>query len=179
MSLSRIAPTLTHTPEQQTFIHHGSISDHDHAHYQRSPIHGRRSFISPASSEESKLKFTKAFQQILEARNPDFYDGRSPAKYRTWKLALEREVFHLGELSATQWLNLLKSRTKGEAREAVDRACDVLEETSPEQTLETAWKFLDQQFQTPWKPSQEILARLQQWPITPTSNPKQLLSRSK
>ena len=47
-----------------------------------------------------------------------------------------------------------------EAREAVDRACDVLEETSPEQTLGTAWKFLDQQFRTPQKPSQEILARL-------------------
>ena len=50
----------------------------------------------------------------------------------------------------------------------------MLEETSDEQTLEMAWNFLDSQFQTPEKPSQEILASLQQRAEIPPSSPKEL-----
>ena len=91
----------------------------------------------------------------MDARNPDLFDGKSPALYLPWKVALEAEVSHLS-LTPTQWMDLLKTRTKGEAREAVLRAQILLLETSPDQAVETAWKFLDLSFKTPQKPSQDV-----------------------
>ena len=101
---------------------------------------------------DAKLKTSKALKQIMDA-NKEKYDGRDLVKYQLWKMALKEEVSYLETLDPTQWLELLKIRTKGDAREAVDRACQMQQESTPEQTLSMAWKFLDKRFQTSQKPS--------------------------
>ena len=59
-------------------------------------------------------------------------------------------------------MDLLKTRTKGKAKEAVLRAQTLLLETSPDHAVESAWGFLDQSFKTPKKPSQEVFTSLVQ-----------------
>ena len=89
------------------------------------------------------------------------YDGIDLVKYQIWKLALAEEVStHIEDLSPTQWIELLQARTKGAARAAVDRAYRMILELRPQKTLEKAWEFLDQLFQTDQKPSQQILSGL-------------------
>ena len=81
--------------------------------------------------DDASLKLNKAFRQILEAKNPDYHSGDNVAHYLPWKQALCREVDHLTEMTPTQWISLVlvRARTKGEARETVDRACELLGET--------------------------------------------------
>ena len=108
----------------------------------------------------------------MDAKNPDCFDGKSRAQYLPWKVALQSEVSHL-PLTPIQWLDLLKARTKGEAREAVDRAYKILYEAGPDHTLDAAWKYLEH-FMTPQKPSQDILASLQQGSKISSSSFKEL-----
>ena len=91
----------------------------------------RRSYTPQSSVDDASLKLNKAFRQVLEAKNPECYSGEIISHYSPWKQALHREVEHLTEMISTQWINLVKARTKGEAREAVDQACELLSETSP------------------------------------------------
>ena len=105
------------------------------------------------------MKKSKAFRQVLDIKNPEYFDGSNKIKYLPWKIALQKEVSHL-EIDPTQWLELIKMRTRSDAREIVDRACAPLLETSPERTLDRVWKFLDRRFKTPQKPSQDILSNL-------------------
>ena len=89
------------------------------------------------------------------------YDGIDLVKYQIWKLTLAEEVStYTEELTPTQWIELLQARTKGAARAAVDRAYRMILELRPQKTLEKAWEFLDQLFQTDQKPSQQILSGL-------------------
>ena len=60
-------------------------------------------------------------------------------------------------LGSEQWLELLKSRTKGEARKVVLTAESLLLDLSPREILDMAWQFLDERFKTSQQPSQEIL----------------------
>ena len=76
---------------------------------------------------------------------------------------MTREVADL-ELEPSQWLDLLKVRTKGAARQAVQRACDITLETSPAKACEMVWKYLDTAFQTTKKPSQSIIAEIMNGP---------------
>ena len=62
------------------------------------------------------------------------------------------------ELEPSQWLDLLKVRTKGKANQIVQDACDMSLETSPEIALEKAWKYMDKAFHTTKKPSQWIFS---------------------
>ena len=62
------------------------------------------------------------------------------------------------ELESSQWLDLLKVRTKGKAHQIVQDACDMLLETSPEIALEKVWKYMDKAFHTTRKPSQWIFS---------------------
>ena len=57
------------------------------------------------------------------------------------------------EIEAPQWLELLKIRTKGLARKVVDSACILRGELNPEETVQLAWKYLNQQFQAQKKTS--------------------------
>ena len=91
----------------------------------------RRSYTPQSSVDDASLKLNKAFRQVLEAKNPECYSGENIAHYMPWKQALHREVEHLTEMTSMQWINLVKARTKGEAREAVEQACELLSETSP------------------------------------------------
>ena len=133
----------------------------------------RRSHESHGSSwEDDKVKLTKGFKLIMDAKTPDVFDGKNRAQYLPWKVALQSEVSHL-PLAPIQWLELLKARTKGDAREAVDRAYKILYEAGPDHTLDAAWTYLEH-FMTPQKPSQEIVANLQQGPKISSSSPKEL-----
>ena len=97
-------------------------------------------------------------------------DKAGPILYRSWKAALEREVAQL-PLNATQWLELLKVRTKGAALTVVqDVANRVLPESTPETTLEIAWEFLDERFKTSQQPSQEILNTILAGPVVSLSD---------
>ena len=73
------------------------------------------------------------------------YDGSSRLRYLDWKEALHREVQGL-TLTASQWLDLLQVRTEKAANDAIQPARVLQRETSPEQALNMAWQFLDQQF---------------------------------
>ena len=77
---------------------------------------------------------------------------------------MRREVADL-ELESSQWLDLLKVRTKGAARQAVQRACDITLETSPAKACEIVWKFLDTAFETTKKPSQSLIAGIINGPL--------------
>ena len=119
-----------------------------------------RASHSPSPGTESKWKSSKAFKLLMDATK-ERYDGIDLVKYQIWKLALAEEVStHIEDLSPTQWIELLQARTKGAARAAVDRAYRMILELRPQKTLEKAWEFLDQLFQTDQKPSQQILSGL-------------------
>ena len=125
--------------------------EYDEGHFPRHhrSTSQRRSHESQASSwDEDKVKQIKGFKLVMDARNPEYFDGKTPALYLPWKVALEAEVSHLS-LTPIQWMDLLKARTKGKAKEAVLRAQTLLLETSPDQAVETAWRFLDLSFKTP------------------------------
>ena len=94
---------------------------------------------------------------IKDVAKADIYSDKSgPLLYRSWKAALQREVSHLS-LGSEQWLELLKTRTKGEARKVVLTAESLLLDLSPKEILDMAWQFLDERFKTSQQPSQEIL----------------------
>ena len=119
--------------------------EHEEEEFQRShrSTSRHRSHESHGSSlEDDKVKLTKGFKLIMDAKNPDCFDGKSRAQYLPWKVALQSEVSHL-PLTSIQWLDLLKARTKGEAREAVDRAYKIWYEAGPDHTLDAAWKYLE------------------------------------
>ena len=120
----------------------------------------RRSNESHGSSyDEDKVKQIKGFKLVIDARNPELFDGKTLSLYLSWKVALEAEVSHLS-LTPNQWMDLLKARTKGRAKEAVLRAQTLLLEASPDQAVEMAWRFLDLSFKTPKKPSQDVFTSL-------------------
>ena len=114
---------------------------------------------------------SKAFKMIKDASKAELYGNRSgPVLYRSWKAALEREVSHLS-LNATQWLELLKVRTKGEAFQVVqDTTNHLMPESTPEDTLKITWEFLDERFMTSQQPSQEILNVIMNGPRITLSN---------
>ena len=62
------------------------------------------------------MKRSKAFRQVLDIKNPEYFDGLNKMKYLPWKIALQKEVSHL-EIDPTQWLELIKIRTRYDARE--------------------------------------------------------------
>ena len=84
------------------------------------------------------MQRSKAFRQALDIKNPEYFDGSSKMKYLPWKIALQKEVSHFG-IDSTQWLELIKIRTRSDAREVVDKACGPLLETSPDRTLDLVW----------------------------------------
>ena len=92
-------------------------------------------------------------------------------------MSLKGGVAHL-ELEDAQWLELLKLRTAGLARNVVDRACILQGELTLEETVLLAWEYLDQQFQTQKRPSQQILSTLQCRPQISSSNPNELTAFS-
>ena len=57
------------------------------------------------------MKRSKAFRQVLDIKNPEFFDGYNMMRYLPWKIALQKEVSHL-EIDPTQWLELIKIRTR-------------------------------------------------------------------
>ena len=106
------------------------------------------------------MRIMKTFKQIRDRPNAEKYEGKSSrVLYSLWKDAVEREVMDL-ELDSSQWLDLLKARTKGEAHQVVQEAAYLSLETSPEKALEHAWKYLDNEFQTTRKPSQWIYSNI-------------------
>ena len=111
----------------------------------------------------------------MDARNPEYFDGKSPALYLPWKVALQAEASHLS-LTPTQWMDLLKTRTKGEAKDAVLRAQVLLLETSSDQAVEAAWKYLDLSFKTTQKPSQDVYTSLMQGAKIAPENSKDLMA---
>ena len=58
--------------------------------------------------------------------------------------------------------------------EVVDRACLLQQELTAKETVQLAWDYLDQQFQTQKKPSQQILSTLQCGPQISSSDPIEL-----
>ena len=80
----------------------------------------------------------------------------------------------MDDLDATQWMDILKARTKDNAREAVDRAGELILELDPEQVLEKAWKYLDTEFQSSQRPSQQLLSRLLTGPMISLGDPHKL-----
>ena len=114
---------------------------------------------------------SKAFKMIKDASKAELYDNKSgPVLYRSWKAALGREVSHLS-LNASQWLELLKARTKGEALKVVQDTTNLLmPESTPEDTLRITWEFLDERFLTSQQPSQEILNTIVHGPQITLSN---------
>merc|ERR1712020_540766 len=136
----------------------------------------RTSHESQESSwDQDKVKQIKGFKLVMDARNPEYFDGKTSALYLSWKVALEAEVSHLS-LTSTQWMDLLKARTKGKAKEAVLRAQTLLLETSPDQAVEMAWRFLELSFKTPQKPSQEVFTSLVQGTKIAPGNSEDLMS---
>ena len=121
-------------------------------------------------------KRSKAFKEILTARST-IYDWSSRLRYLDWKEALHREVQGL-TLTASQWLDLLQVRTERAVNDAIQPARVLQRETSPEQALNMAWQFLDQQFSTPQKASQQILHDLIHGQTITASDPTALSSFS-
>ena len=75
---------------------------------------------------------------VKDVAKPDIYgDKTGPFLYRSWKAALQREVSHLS-LEPGQWLELLKTRTKGEARKVVLTAESLLLDLSGKEILDMA-----------------------------------------
>ena len=119
---SRSSPG-THAPHRSPNSSRNPHQDQmDHFHRDHRSASQRRSRESYGSSpDEDRIKQIKGFKLVMDARNPEYFDGKIPALYLPWKVALEAEVSHLA-LTSTQWLDLLKIRTEGNAKEAVLRA---------------------------------------------------------
>ena len=128
--------------------------------------------IRRQQSGDLSLKANKAFKLILAAK-ANLYDGLDSNQYRDWKDALEREVHGL-TLTPAQWMDLLHVRTTKDANAAIQPARLLQRETSPEEALKIAWRFLDQQFTTTQKPSQQLLDGLVHGPVLASSNPTHL-----
>ena len=122
---------------------------------------------------DAQWKTIKLFKQVKDTAG-DKFSGKCTLLYRSWKDALEREVAHIQPLEASQWLDLLKARTGGEALTVVQNACRLSLETSPEEALRRAWNTLDEQFMTTQKPSQQILSERQTGPVITLSDPMEL-----
>ena len=124
MISSRAAPDHPQLRESESPRHASESSDHDlhYQHHAQRSSRERRSYSTPTSQTDAKIKVTKAFKQVIESKAAEKYDGKDLMKYSPWKIALRSEVAHL-EIDATQWLELLKHRTDGLARKVVDRAC--------------------------------------------------------
>ena len=163
----RVMPPPLSSPDHQGQRRDQFCQDTRYEHtqfYDQSSPHFRRSYESPGSTVDAKLKLKKAFKEIRDAPNAEKYENRSGRiLYSSWKDDLTREVADL-ELEPSQWLDLLKVRTKGAARQAVQRACDITLETSPAKACEMVWKYLDTAFQTTKKPSQSIIAGIMNGP---------------
>ena len=162
MNSARISPNPTQRRETDYPRHASESSDHelDYQHHAQRSSRERRSYSTPMSLTDAKIKVTKAFKQVVESKAAEKYDGKDLMKYTPWKIALKGEVVHL-EIDSTQWLELLKLRTDGLARKVVDRACLLQQELTAKETVQLAWDYLDHQFQTQKKPSQPILFTLQ------------------
>ena len=118
--------------------------EHSSSSSVRSVSSERRPNTSPESSDETKLKLAKAFKMIKDATKVDIYGDRSgPLLYQSWKAALKRELSHL-KLESVQWLELLKTRTKGEARKVLLTAESLQRDLTSEEILKMAWEFLDE-----------------------------------
>ena len=134
----------------------------------------RRSPTPPESSDDTKLKLAKAFKMVKDATKADIYGDKSgPLIYQSWKMALKREVSHL-TLEPTQWLELLKTRTKGEARKVLLTAESLQLDLTPEEILKMSWEFLDERFKTSKQPSQEILNTILTGPPITSEDPSSL-----
>ena len=94
-------------------------------------------------------------------------------QYRDWKESFEREVYGL-HLNPSQWMDLLHARTTKDANAAIQPARLLQRETSPGEALGIAWRFLDQQFSTSQRPSQQLLDELLRGPTISCSNPTSL-----
>ena len=123
-------------------------------------------------SSDQSLKANKAFKLILAAKAEPF-DGSDCTQYQDWKDSLEREVHGL-HLTPAQWMDLLHVRTTKDANAAIQPARILQRETSPREALGIAWRFLDQQFSTSQKPSQQLLDELLKGPTITCSNPTSL-----
>ena len=145
----RVMPPPLSSPDQQGPRRDQFLQDYRYEHTQfhdQSSPHFRRSYESPGSTVDAKMRIMKTFKQIRDRPNAEKYEGKSSrVLYSLWKDALEREVADL-ELDSTQWLDLLKARTKGEAHQVVQEAAYLSLETSPEKALEHAWRYLDNEF---------------------------------
>ena len=159
----RVMPPPLSSPDHQGQRRDQFCQDARYEHtqfYDQSSPHFRRSYESPGSTVDAKLKLKKAFKEIRDAPNAEKYESRSGQKlYSSWKEALKREVGDL-ELEPSQWLDLLKVRTKGKANQIVQDAWDMSLETSPEIALEKAWKYMDKAFHTTTKASQWIFSNV-------------------
>ena len=63
------------------------------------------------------------------------FDGTSKTDYKPWKELFQREVTGL-DLSAHQWLDILRTRTTGEAKAALHPILVIEKEVSAEVALE-------------------------------------------
>ena len=140
------------------------------------PIHSSHDIPVPSThdwrSNDQSLKANKAFKLILAAKAEQF-DGSDRGQYRDWKESLEREVYGLN-LTPAQWMDLLHARTTKDANAAIQPARLLQRETSPGEALGIAWRFLDQQFSTSQKPSQQLLDELLRGQTITGSNPTSL-----
>lgn len=88
----------------------------------------QRPIISNTHADLLRIKVNKDFKQTLAAPATNF-DGKSSLKYMPWKEALQREVEGL-DLDAYQWLDLLRVRTSGKARTALQPTIIIQQDSS-------------------------------------------------
>ena len=96
---SRLMPPQQSSPGEQKVMreHFRQELRHDHSHcYDQSSPQFRRSPNSPGSSslseEEVRMKRSKAFRQVLDIKNPEYFDGTNMMRYLPWKIALQKGV---------------------------------------------------------------------------------------
>ena len=94
-----------------------------------------------------------------------------------WKKSLEIETEYL-QLTATQWLQLLDSRTEGEPNAILKRLRIVQIESDPEHALQRAWESLDERYRTEHSPSQRLLKDLTQGETLSQTNTESLFAFS-
>ena len=121
---------------------------------------------------DHQFKLNKAFKHILGAPATQF-EGSNKIEYKPWKEALHREVDGL-DLSAHQWLDLLRVRTTGDAQAALKPSMIIQQELSAEDALDSAWKTLDQRYWTAQRPSQQLIANLLHGPTVIADDPIEL-----
>ena len=83
----------------------------------------------PSNHPNISLKRYKAFKILLEDTSNTF-DGRDSLKFLDWKEKLQREAEDL-DLTAAQWIDLIRTRTTEEANEVIQPAFLLQRETSP------------------------------------------------